>query len=202
MIFIVVIAVISVSVCIFLFSVNGIKYQIKLYTKLYSRLLESGKSNNDAILYLVIFYSRGEPIWKCQYVKGRLKEYYNSFDQFILDLTLFHYSIHPWQQDWQTDVLNNRIAIDKIMNQVEKYLIYYKAKYLKNSYIKTINTNYEHSSFNFEIKENINHLKGKIYEIESIFERSRLNNQIHCLKEELNIIDGIIKKQNIRSQFI
>lgn len=188
--------------CIFLFELSGIKYHVKYYTKLYSRLLNLKKKEKDAMLYLLLFYLRDEPEWKCNYMRGRLNEYFKSFDRFILDTTLFHYNVHPWQQNWQTDIFNNKISIENIMNKVQNYLNIYKKKYLKNYCTKPTKLDYIDSYFKFEIKENINRLIGKLYEIESISESSCLRNQIHGLKEELNMVDGIIKKQKIRSQFI
>ena len=195
------ILLIAIAVCIYLSAFGSIKYHIKFYTIIYSRFLQSGTSEEDAIIYIVKLYLTGEPEWKALYMKGRLQKYYKSFDQFILDITLFHYNIHPWQQTWQTDVINKKIPIDKITYKVYEYLNIYKKRYLSSMFNNKNRPNIDDKIMNLEIRKNIGRLRHKIYEIETKNDNVISKRNIHILNEEVKIIDGIIQKQVISSQF-
>lgn len=188
--------------CIFIYALSGIKYHVKFYTRLYSILLKSRLCHKDAMIYLVIIYLKGDPEWKCHYMKGRLNQYFQSFDQFILDITLFHYNIHPWQQNWHTDILNKKIFIDNKINNVRKYLRIYKKKYSIKGFTKSTEHHSVYNNLSFEIKKDLIRLKEKMYGVEINSDNSCLNKNLDILKEELNFIDGIVQKQKIINQFI
>ncbi|BBO74963.1 hypothetical protein DSCW_23800 [Desulfosarcina widdelii] len=134
-------------------------------------------------------------------MRGRLIEYFKSFDQFILNITLFHYSIHPWQQNWQTDVLNKKISIDSITNNVKNYLTIYKKKYLITEFNQTIEHQPIFTDLNFKIAKNLIGFTEKIYDMEIISDNLCFNKNLDILKEEINFLDGIIQKQKIINQF-
>ena len=180
----------SLSVC------SSIKYQVRFYTKLYSQFLNRGMSENDAMQYLVSFYLKGEAEWKVLYMHGRLSDYVESFDEFVLDLALFHHHIHPWQQSWEVNIINKKSKIDDIISQLNVYLSACKRKYLGTNFAERPANFFPNNQIILEIKANLDRLYTIIEKMDRTPNKLRFKKHIKKLKSELNSIENLLYIQN------
>lgn len=130
MIYIIVIIVVGISVYFLLGRIGSVRHQVKFYTKRYSKLLYAGHNNEEIVTNLLNFFLRGEPEWKNEYMKGRLNEYFNSFDLLVHDIILLNYMNDPNQETLNLGRFGKPASVEHVSQLVDNYLCIYKARYL------------------------------------------------------------------------
>ena len=193
---------VSLSAYAILSVFSSIKYQVRFYTKLYSRFLHRGMSQKNAMQYLVSLYLKGEAEWKTLYMHGRLSDYVESFDEFVLDMALFHHHIHPWQRSWEVDIINKNITIDEIISQLNVYLSTCKRKYLGTNVTEGPSIISHDNEIMLEIKSNLDRLNAMIDKMDRTPNKLRFKKHIKKLKSELNSTDNLLYQKTTKNRFV